>query len=150
MTVWLACPTWADFHEKVKGGTASNSLSPSYVLQITDNQNRKFCSRIDDDVSLGTGTLPVIWRELEIAYDLLVSGVSFTINKYRKYTPDNCCQILGIISQRAPSEFGILGQPALTYWKLQADKYQGLCESELWYTEDIQLFIWGLGQSVNE
>lgn len=110
---------------------------------------KKFCSRIDDVARLGTGTLLVIWRELEIAYDLMVSGVSFTINKYRKYTPDNRCQIPGVISQRAPSEFGILGQPALTYWKLQADKYQGLSESELRYTEDIQLFIWGLGQSVN-
>lgn len=62
----------------------------------------KFCSRIDDVVRLQTGTLPVIWRELEIAYDLMVSGVSFIINKYREYTPDNCCQILGVISQRAP------------------------------------------------
>lgn len=107
MTVWLACPTRADFHEKMKGRTASNSLPPNYVLQITDNQDRKFCSRIDDVVRLGTGTLLVIWRELEIAYDLMVSGVSFTINKYRKYTPDNCCQIPGVIRQRAPSEFGI-------------------------------------------
>lgn len=66
----LVCPTWADFHEKMKGRPASNSLPPSYVLQITDNQHRKFCSRIDDDARLGTGTVPVIWQELEIAYDL--------------------------------------------------------------------------------
>jgi len=151
-TVWSACPTRADFsqEDEMKGRTASNSLPPTSVLQITDNQRRKFCSRIDDVVRLRTGTLPVIWRELEIAYDLMVSGVSFTINKYRKYTPDNCCQIPGVISQRAPSEFGILGQRGLTYWKLQADKYQGLSESELQYAEDIQLAMWGLGQSVNE
>lgn len=92
----------------------------------------------------------MIWRELEIAYDLMVSGVSFIINEYRKCTPDNCCQILGVISQRAPSKFGILGQLGLTYWKLQADKYQGLSESELWYSGDTQLFMWGLGQCVNE
>lgn len=106
--------------------------------------------QIDDVLRLRTGTLPVIWRELEIAYDLMVSGVSFTINKYREYTPDNCCQVSGVISQRAPSEFGILGQPASSYWKLQADKHQGLSESELRYAEDIQLFTWGLGQSVKE
>lgn len=145
MTVWFACPKQPDFLKKMKGRTASNSLPPTSVLQITGNQPPKFCSRIDDVARLRTGTLPVIWRELEIAYDLMVSGVSFTINKYRKYTPDNCCQISGVISQRAPSEFGILGQAALTYWKLQADKYQGLSESELRYAEDIQLFIWGFG-----
>lgn len=99
---------------------------------------------------LQTGTPPVVWRELEIAYDLTVSGVSFIINKYRKCTPDNCCQILGVVSQRTPSKFGILGQLGLTYWKLQADKYQGVSESELWYSGDIQLFMWGLGQCVNE
>lgn len=64
--------------------------------------------------------------------------------------PRQLLQIPGVSSQRAPSEFGILGQQGLTYWKLQADKYQGVSESELWYSGDVQLFMWGLGQCVNE
>lgn len=80
----------------------------------------------------------------------MVSGVSFTINKYSKYTPDNCCQIPGVSSPRAASEYGGLGQPGLTRWILQAGEYRGLSESELQHPEDIQMFIRGLVQAVNE
>lgn len=85
-TVCLACTAQVDFSEKMKGRTASNSLPLSYEWQITDNQHRKFSSTTDYVVGLGTGTIRVIWRELEIAHDLIVSGVSSTI-KYTENTP---------------------------------------------------------------
>lgn len=84
-TAWLACRAQADFPEKAKGG-GSSSLPLSYKWQMTDNQHGKFCSTMDDVVGFGVGTVRVIWRELEIAYDLMVSGVPSAI-KYPENTP---------------------------------------------------------------